>query len=149
MGIRLPENYTELSDEELLDLKQRIEQELDHVKTQIDRAKVDARNGTYSDPDWFARVNGAKRGIGRASQAIQVELGRRKGLRKATNIEEHSKQELTFERMFMRVARRKLTEEVYEAILQEAQEEVDLMPSVKRGYLGNINGLGADPDVMP
>jgi hypothetical protein len=40
MGIRLPENYTELSDEELLDLKQRIEQELDHVKTQIDRAKV-------------------------------------------------------------------------------------------------------------
>jgi hypothetical protein len=76
-------------------------------------------------------------------------LGRRKGLRKATNIEEHSKQELTFERMFMRVARRKLTEEVYEAILQEAQEEVDLMPSVKRGYLGNINGLGADPDVMP
>lgn len=128
MARHLPPNWVELPDEVLLKLKLKIEHDLDRVKTQIDAAKAGVKaNGEYSDPNWFARAMAANRGLGRESQAIQTELSRRKKVHKGNCKAEA----LSFERMFMRVAKQRLQPEVYDSIIEEVHEEVGMEAAPK------------------
>jgi predicted AAA+ superfamily ATPase len=128
MARHLPPNWVELPDEVLLDLKLKIEHDLDHVKRQLDAAKAGVKtNGQYSNADWFARATAAKRGLGRESQAIQTELGLRKKLHKGNSVAER----LSFERRFMKVAKRRLQQEVYDSIINETHEEVEMEAPLK------------------
>jgi hypothetical protein len=123
MSVQLPKNYKELSDEVLIDFKNRIERDLDRVKAQLDSAKSTAISGTYADPNWWSRANISKRYLGRMSQMIQAEFSLRKRLKKESNISISKTKRLTFERIFMHIAKRRLKEEVYDTILKEAEEE--------------------------
>jgi uncharacterized protein HemX len=100
----------ELDRESLLRQKEHLEQEMDQVRDQIERAKVrQIETGKYADPDWWRRANQVLRIKGRQVQAIQNELG---GLKK------HKAS--TWERAFVEAAERRLDPEVYQTLRDEA-----------------------------
>lgn len=101
--------------EQLLDMKMEIDSALDDIKNQLDRAKANAQQGIMAEPDWFARINGAKRILGRKSQRIQMELSKRK--------EQARRDHKSYQAAFIAVAKRILSADLYTRIETEAREE--------------------------
>jgi hypothetical protein len=102
--------------DELINIKTKIEEDLDYIKNQIDHAKVLNKQGIPSDPEWFVRVNHAKRILGRKSQKIQMELSKRRD-----KMKQHH---LRYENTFVTVAKRLLSEDVFSHISEEAKAEI-------------------------
>lgn len=63
--------------DELLELKSQLEIDINSIRTQIARARIDAREtGVYAESDWWQKVHTALRIKGRHCQQVQNELGR-------------------------------------------------------------------------
>ena len=74
-----PAEITAANDDELLELKLLVDTNTDRIGHELDLAKAEANaGGEFADPLWFAKTKGAKRVMGRISQAIQIELGKRR-----------------------------------------------------------------------
>lgn len=106
MPLKLPDLST-ASSEELAETKLRFEDEIFKINLQIDAAK---ERGSV-DRGWLRKAESARRMYGRDCQRIQIEQGRRK--------KSHT---ISFERRFIEAARRRLNEEVYKSLMDEALE---------------------------
>jgi hypothetical protein len=125
--VRLPSNYKDLTTQELLDWKLKIENEMDHIKSRLDQARSEAAvNGVYADPGWYRRAEASKRILGRQSQQIQLEIRRRKVAGAQSD-----------ERLFIDAAKRRLDEDVYEAIWDEVREVRALAADAEKESAGN------------
>lgn len=121
---RCVDEIAALSQEDLLDLKLIVDSYLNDIKHAIQGAKADVvAYGRYSDPKWFASANAAAKWKGRLSQAIQIELRRRKAERatqgRAATIE--------FAQIFKRCAKEMLDEETYQIIVDAARQRSDAL----------------------
>jgi len=105
-----------LTETELLDLKEETDLALASIKIQIEDAKARAAEGSYSNRDWWRRVNNARRIKGLQSQQIQRALGKLRREKKAKNQADLSIR-------FMDIARRDLPPELFHQILNKALEE--------------------------
>lgn len=98
---------------ELLNHKAEIDGSIASAQMQIDAAKGKIYStGEYSDPDWWARVNGYKRMLGFLSQKIQVRIREVK----------ESQKKVAIEPIFMDVARQLLSFELFSEILHRAKQ---------------------------
>lgn len=102
---------------ELERLRDTIELDLARIKTQLDTAKAGVMaDGVYADAKWFAAAQGALRFKGREHQMILRELGgRRKSSNRAANA--------SHERLFIQVAKRLLSEDLYNDIWAHVRDE--------------------------
>lgn len=104
------------SEQELLDLKSDIDLDITTIRIQLSDAKAKVvTDGSYSDPEWWRKANAALKIKGRQSQQIQNEL----------SLMRRKKQEIKaqqFERRFIDIAKKELSEEVFQKILNQARE---------------------------
>ena len=107
MPIKLPPDLTKLSVDELATLKLYCEKEIDNITAQINGARERGK----VDKNWLKKAEAARRIYGRDCQRIQIEQGRRKRAQTAS-----------FERRFVDAAKRRLNEDVYQGIMNEALE---------------------------
>lgn len=79
-GERLcPEDLSTLDEQDLLDLKTFVDEDILQISSQLLRAKQElAINGNYGDPNWFRRATFAKKSKGQLSQRIQNEISRQR-----------------------------------------------------------------------
>lgn len=87
------------------------------IEMQLNNAKAKAVKGTYSDATWYAKAQNALRlkrmkllYIERKVKQLKLEYGRKENER--------------FERTFMSIAKKLLTEEIYNNILKETEEQI-------------------------
>lgn len=86
------------------------------IKAQIEAATAKHQTtGEYSDPHWYRRTKFAQRHKGKQRQLLQGKLGEINRRIRAHNNETNS-QEVTKERMFIKVARLHLPAETYQKI---------------------------------
>ena len=117
MKIRINKEFLEvdlpnMSKEELIDLKLKVDNEILYVKNQIEDAKAKLiTDGEYSDPKWYSKINGARRFLGIASQKIQAEMAKRK-----------QKNQKDFHCAFVDVAKRRLSPELFNEIVEETKD---------------------------
>ena len=110
------QDLSKLSRTELLARKQKLDSEMADIKLQLEQARlIKHQTGQYAEREWYLRANNALRGKGLESQAIQLELSRRKE-------KQRNKRPDTLEGRFVEIARQKLAEEVFTDILSEARE---------------------------
>lgn len=120
MANRYPDNLSELTDDELQNVKLSVENELSGVKQQLEEAKGNAMAyGEYAKPSWYARASSAKRLLGMTHQRVLGELSRRRKVRGQSEAR-------AIEKAFMDVAREVLEASVFEYIFSEARKEVEL-----------------------
>ncbi len=92
------------------------------IKTDIERAQATARStGEYADSDWFNRARAALRYKGIEYNRILREI---KDARKV----ETADKDRVWEQTFIKVAKRTLTEDVYDRLVAETWDEVGGRP---------------------
>lgn len=90
-------DLAEAIEDDLLELKVLVDDEIGHIAEQLTEAKAKAAStGDYSDADWYRRATSAKRIKGRLSQRIQNELARRKRARIESNAHQQREGKLHF-----------------------------------------------------
>lgn len=96
--------------DELLELKSQLEIDINSIRTQIARARIDAREtGTYAESDWWQKAHTALRIKGRHCQQVQNALRTaRRSRAKAV------------EQEFLRIARETLSPEEFRSWLERA-----------------------------
>lgn len=87
----------------------------DGMEVQLHQAKQKARVGEYSDPEWFRGLIVAKKKLGQARAQLVEEIALRK---KTERMAENMQAELP--KHFMKAAKARLSEAVYNAILEDA-----------------------------
>ncbi len=102
--------------QELEAQKDRIETELNSIKTQVELAIANQKvTGHYADPRWMASAKSALRWKGQHHQRV---------LAAAAKIRKESKQSArSVESRFVDVAKRLLNKDVFQSILDEARED--------------------------
>lgn len=96
---------------ELLSYKIEIDGSSASAQMQIDTAKSKIHSdGEYSDPEWWAKVNGYKRMLGFLSQKIQFRIR-----------ELNQEKTYSIQHLFMDVAREMLSHEQFHEIFQQAK----------------------------
>lgn len=96
---------------ELLGTKLSIELEISSIRTQIGRARAEARkSGRFADAAWWSKVHQALRIKGRQCQQLQKELGRLKTARHRS-VESH----------FFDVARERMDDANFKVYLETAK----------------------------
>lgn len=116
-----------LSYDELMNEKEANLLALADINGQIASAKATVlADGKYSDPDWWARLNGAKRYRGRRDQLIANRLGViRKEIHQANLLKKKERPGLPT--IFMRVVRDAIDAKTYDTYLDEAKDVRDKM----------------------
>jgi hypothetical protein len=103
-----------LTEEQLLEKKLDIDTEIGSIKSQIEQARIEAaEDGRYADRDWWQRANAAMKIKGNQSQQVQIRL-------RVMKRERHEK--LMWERHFVLIAKRRLSEELFDEIHAKAKE---------------------------
>ena len=138
----------------LLDLKEEIDDQLVSIKTQISEAMLlKNQGGGRANPQWWHNVNSAKTILGRQSQKVQREIGKRKreNARKndeeriargrANALEEDRARELDediewaeenpLSEIFMEVAKGMIDSEKYESIMKIATKRKEIMDNAE------------------
>jgi hypothetical protein len=106
-------NLSTMSRAELLDLKMKLDTELDDIKDQIKRAEAHtAQTGEYAEPAWYWSAVRARKHKGRQSQAVQMELSKRRKERKKVD---------PLANYFMNAARHTLDPNTFNEILSLAR----------------------------
>ena len=106
---------TKATTEDLVTLKELVDREIGAINDQLIGVKNQVKiNGIYADPDWYRRVNSAKRFKGQLSQRIQNELGRRKRDQKRINQQKNGKSQF---KSLLEAMKLVLTEEQVESVL--------------------------------
>jgi hypothetical protein len=107
-----------LTTEQLVENKLRIDEKLGQLKIREQQVRSTAsRTGLYIEPDEYAGLCKRIRILGAKSQAIQVELGKRKKAQKMANVKKYE----SVAHYFVITARRVLSEEDFAWIMQEAE----------------------------
>ena len=104
--------------DEVLTQMQIEQEDCDSISDQLGKARSNAAEGNYSDPDWYRRAERALRGKRRTVQRLQreaAEMRRAEAKRKAD----------TFGQAFMDVAAKVLGEEKYVEIYDRARMVTD------------------------
>lgn len=122
------------SNELLQDIKIQLEADLASIKNQIDFAKSSARSGEYADPDWFARVNAARRHKGRQINLINAEIKQRNEQEREANRRAYDANSVSFERAFMQATKAWADAETYAMLCDAAQQLVE------KEVAGGLNG---------
>ena len=106
----------QMSRDELLDLKLRIDTQIDGIKVQLAEAAGYAKaEGIYADPSWYARATAAGKIMGRKSQTIQRVLSQRKRQEKA-------ERQRTIGDAFIDAARVRLAPDTFTMVMEDAHE---------------------------
>jgi hypothetical protein len=100
-----------------------VNHDLAAVKSEIALAvRTAAASGVYRDPVWFRKMEGVQRYLGRLTQRTQLEISRIGKEEKARNVQANeAKTSRNFERMFMIIAKERLSPAAYDEILQETK----------------------------
>lgn len=105
-----------MSPDALLDLKLRLEEEIDDIKRQITEARAyAAAENVYADRDWYWAAVTAQRKKGRQVQAIQLALKKKKQRPRIRSVPD----------AFMDIARAWLPSEMFQEMFEEAKERYD------------------------
>lgn len=115
--VKVPEDISNLTREELIELKVKVEASHRHIKDQIDNAKAGAVSGDYADPGWFSRLQAANRALGWHANRINAELGKRRN----GNC-------YRIERSFIEVCKRRLDPVLFRSLMDEAHDETRVSP---------------------
>ncbi len=100
---------------ELLELKLDLGQDINSIKSQVERARVNLiKRGEYADPDWYQRALTACKIKQNQVQRIQIELGKRK--RNQTG---------KFENAFIDLARQLLHQDTFDLLMDQARSSVE------------------------
>lgn len=90
------------------------------IEAQIRKAKAKViEKKEYSDPQWFAKATNA---LKMKRYLIMLMQQRRKKLKK----EKSDKETIDFERSFMKIAKRLLTEDTYNMLIEETKVDLSL-----------------------
>jgi len=116
-------NIKEMTTEQIEEKILFIADEITKIRSRLEEAKANMRNGVYEDPDWFRRATYTLRAKGNDHQWLQRELGKR-------NREAKWKRANSIERFFLELARQRLDPVTFSDLLDEAIALTD------------INGLG-------
>lgn len=123
MPLKLPPDLAGLTGVRLMELTIQFQTEIDRITDQLARARAVREAGSFEetaetatpprpfDRDWYRKAMGARKHYVRDIQRIQLEQGRRK--KEGTD---------TFERRFIEAARRRLTDDAFQGILEEASD---------------------------
>jgi len=123
MPLKLPTDLGGLTGVRLMELTIQFQTEIDRITDQLARARTVREAGSFEetastagpprpfDRDWYRKALGARKHYIRDIQRIQVEQSRRK---KEGND--------TFERRFVEAARRRLTDDAFQGIMEEAAD---------------------------
>ncbi len=105
-----------LTDDELVEALLWMREQISEMDVQMESANAEcAGSGERADPEWWNKVNVARRIIGRQQSRVQFEMHKRKGVRrKGPN----------FENVFVKAAKDILPEAVYGAIVQAARDRM-------------------------
>lgn len=101
---------------ELNDSKSSLELSAAVMKDAIAQAQQQRREGEYTDPDWYRRVNFALRMKGREMQMIAREFGARK-------LQQKREDGSTWEHRFLEKARELLEPEIFQAIKDAVRQD--------------------------
>jgi len=111
---------------ELVKLRVSIGAEVDMIKGQLDKAKVDSRSsGVQTSPDWCRRARGMLRVKGRQMEQIQTRLSELK-----------LRREKGFTHIFLKHAEQMLPRADFKRILEEVLKECDVSKPVSGKELG-------------
>lgn len=116
--LKLPAGYQQLPAAELLTIKLQMEERIDEIKEQIERAisMTEKPSNGFGSKSWHQRAVKSRKAYARDIQRIQLELKSHKDLQKA--------RPPRLENNFITVARRRLDETVFNDIMNEAREEL-------------------------
>jgi hypothetical protein len=99
------------------------------IDSQIQASKANVwKNGTYSDPDWFARTVHASKRMGMVMQLLQQAIRSSKKLHHAKMTDKDNESKLTFERCFFKVAKLHLTGLQVKQLIDEAEKMMKEQP---------------------
>ena len=113
----------DLSRDELLELKIKVQQARDDIAGQLERAKQDyIQHGKKTNLAWQGKANTAFRGMGRSIEKIQLELRRKRqdGNR-------------SLEQSFIAVCKQRLNKDIFEEYMQEAKEGSEAIRDDQQG----------------
>lgn len=113
-----PENLNTI--EECKQAWEELSSQGDEIERQLLEAKGFARNGEYSDPDWFSKTNHAHRIVKRIKTQVQNRMAEiKKASRKAfaKDLAEY----------FIEVAKEKLSEDAFHEIMDKAKEKKQIL----------------------
>jgi len=134
-------DFSSMSDSDLSHRLEKVLAELAMIKDQVECAKVRRiETGEYADPDWYRRANTALRHKGREHQALLMESGKR---RRTGNQRVAAASASSKDRVFIRVALRRLSREVFEEIAREAEAVC------AAGGSGGSGGAAGENDPLP
>ena len=129
------DEYANMTLEEMEMLSDKLAMDKVNIKGQLDQARVEFYDsGERSDPAWYARTNYALRMKSQQCMILQREAAKK---RKGKNIKQSSEiaiskkkikqaRAITFERLFVDIAKRLLDEDTFCHIRDEAIEEASL-----------------------
>jgi|JI10StandDraft_1071094.scaffolds.fasta_scaffold273698_1 hypothetical protein len=128
-------DLSKLSREELLELRVKLDKENDSIKMQIEAAEAKARQtNEYADNKWYQSAKTAKKIHGRQTQAVALELSKRKA-QKRTDARLAASQDppkitrenknISIQKAFVDIARTKLDPTLFNQILSEAKVYAD------------------------
>lgn len=107
-------DLSKMSRAALVELRDKLQDELVQIKIQLDTAKARVHtDGEYADADWYASAMAAKRLKGQQLQRIQTQLGKK---RRGEND--------SVERAFVDICRVRLHPETFQEIMGEANDRV-------------------------
>lgn len=110
-------NVNEATTAELIQYRAEVDTQIRDIREQVNNAKRTAYvSGQYADSEWFRRASTALRIKQNVSTTIQAELAKRNQQRRT----EAHMQGATFERAFVRVAKRTLPPEQFEQLCAAA-----------------------------
>jgi hypothetical protein len=112
------QDLEKMGEAELLDLKAKNQEKLATIREDLRLAGVEFHEtGRRSDRDWYSRATFAKIRSGSLDQAIGYELSKRRKRQKT----EHAENQRSFYEAFMKAAKRRLSEDLYHELLDEAR----------------------------
>lgn len=113
-GQRRNVDLSKMSRSSLIELRDKLQDEVVGIKIQLDTAKANRHStGEYADPTWYANATAARRLKGQQLQRIQTQLGKKN--RQANE---------SVERAFVDICRVRLHSETFQEIMSEANDRV-------------------------
>lgn len=114
------ESLKAASEDELIDLKIEVDDDIIRITDQINAAKAEhIESGSYANADWYRRATTAKKIKGHLSQRIQIELARKKEERKK---KDHERRDIDRAGYLLEAMKQVLTPEQYEKVIGVRKE---------------------------
>ena len=89
----------------------------DSIRFQLEMAKVRRKQGTPYNQEWFVKAEGKLRTVRRHVQDLQKQIGEARRVQRLAEAK-------NLEHKFLAVAKRRLDQELYEELVEEARMEM-------------------------